>query len=99
MLQELLASRRSMADRFRGGGFSPAGSAPAEGVHGGLSQRSIARPELPTPFALELLRDAGDDVRGWTWRRSASGCCCRAATAGRGGVAAQADADVFESSA
>jgi hypothetical protein len=64
MLQELLASRRSMADRFRGAGFAPGAGADAGGAMSSLLQRATARPELPTALALELLRDAGDDVRG-----------------------------------
>jgi len=61
MLQELLAARRSMADRFRGGGLS----ASATAQRGAAAPTwSMARPELPTALAQELLREAGDDVRG-----------------------------------
>jgi hypothetical protein len=64
MLQELLASRRSMADRFRGPGFAPGAGGEVGRSGGSPLQRATARPELPTTLALELLRDAGDDVRG-----------------------------------
>ncbi|HZX80875.1 MAG TPA: DUF1631 family protein [Lysobacter sp.] len=66
MLQDLLAARRSIADRFRGGGFAPGTGAGA--IAGEDNARSApgapARRELPTATVLELLRDAGEDVLG-----------------------------------
>ncbi|GGZ52153.1 hypothetical protein GCM10008101_01520 [Lysobacter xinjiangensis] len=68
LLQDLLAARRSMADRFRGGGFAPGTGAAATG--GGLALEGVGAPtmpgrrELPTAAVLEMLRGAGDDVLG-----------------------------------
>jgi hypothetical protein len=65
MLQDLLAGRRSNADRFRDGGFSAAGTGQeAGGASGAALQRSLARPEMPTRLVLDVLQEAGDDVRG-----------------------------------
>lgn len=107
MLQELLASRRTAADRFRGGGFasgggaqgagSPLGAGAADGVAGTALQRSLARPELPSPLVLELLRDAGpevhtldiDAIRQWLLLQGRH-------RMGEAVALAQADADIFE---
>ncbi|WP_133477492.1 DUF1631 family protein [Cognatilysobacter segetis] len=115
MLQDLLASRRSAADRFRGGGFgagSGSGTGSAAGVGTGTGtgaggaeagspgaalQLSLARPELPTRVALELLRDAGDDVRGLDIEAIRQWLLLQGRhRTGEAVALSQTDADVFE---
>jgi hypothetical protein len=97
MLQELLASRRSMADRFRGAGFAPGAGAEVGSSAGSPLQRAAARAELPTALALEMLRDAGDDVRGLEIEALRQWLLLQARhRMGEAVSLSQADADVFE---
>ena len=97
MLQELLASRRPMADRFRGAGFAPGAGGETGGGAGGPLQRAAARPELPTEQALELLRDASDDVRALDIDAIRQWLLLQARyRTGEAVSLSQADADVFE---
>lgn len=91
-LQELLASRRSLADRFRGGGFNPP---TGDGV--GTGGANAMRPELPTPVVLEILASAGADVQGFDIDGIRRWVLLQARQRqGEAAVLSQPDADVFE---
>ncbi|WP_328592711.1 DUF1631 family protein [Cognatilysobacter lacus] len=98
MLQDMLASRRSMADRFRGGGFA-SGASPDGGVDNGAAaqQQRGARPELSTAVLLDILRDAGDEIRGLDVDSIRQWALLQARhRTGEAVALSQADADVFE---
>lgn len=106
MLQELLASRRTMADRFRGGFASPPAAGPDSGGGpsadgGGAPSRADlaprARPELPTPLLAELLASANDDMRDLDIEGLRQWVLLQGrARLGEPVVLLRADADIFE---
>lgn len=90
LLQELLAARRSMADRFRGGGFGAADD-------GAEHPAAPLRPELPSATVLELLAGAGEDVAGLDIEAIRQWLLLQARhRLGGPVVLARHDADVFE---